>query len=279
MFNKLFKYDFRFVLRIWWIFAVATVGIAVAAGLLIGNMASYESQMVENVLYETLTFFGTLFCVIGLSLFPLVYMITSLVRYYTNFFSDEGYLTFTLPVKRRSLLNSKLLTCFLFEVMTVAVIIFDIFVIAMIAAGPRNFFDALATLWQGLTRTLLPSLSTPAVVCLVLLPFFLLSVSLMNINVYFACLTFGAVIAKKHKVLAAIGIYLGVNTGMGFIQQILSAFTISPLLSGFYSYNDAIGMGWEIALFLAVSTIVYAGCGVGFYCINLHCLKNKLNLN
>ena len=278
MFNKVFKYDFKYSFRIWWIFAVATVGVSVVAGILLQNMVHYTEIAVKNVLFETLSLFGLLFCFLGLGLFPLVYIITSIVRYYTNFFSDEGYLTFTLPVKRSVLLNSKILSFFVYHVMTFAVLILDIFIFLLVAAGFKNFFQGFNNVIQGISETI-PHLSASALVCLVFLPLYLLSFSLLSMNIYYSSLTFGAIIAKKHKVLAAIGIYFGIGTILSFIDRIIGAFTLHPLLKGFFSYADFTDMGWELVGFLSASTVVYAAAAFGLYLFNLHCLKNNLNLS
>ena len=49
----------------------------------------------------------------------------------------------------------------------------------------------------------------------------------------YMCMTIGAVVAKKHKVLAAFGVYYGVNMGFSFVMQIAMvlglAFVVLPL--------------------------------------------------
>ena len=65
MFNKIFKYDFKFVFRFWWIYAVITVGLSVVGGGLLRGIIEYISAGVSNPLIYILAFLAilTAFCV------------------------------------------------------------------------------------------------------------------------------------------------------------------------------------------------------------------------
>ena len=112
MLKKLLKYDLRAVFRLWWVMAISSLGLAVIGGIclhtLIGVGVDERSTIITIV-----AALGMLATVIGLSAFLVVTVILIYVRFYKNFFTDEGYLTFTLPVKRSQLLNSKLITTFI----------------------------------------------------------------------------------------------------------------------------------------------------------------------
>ena len=71
-----------------------------------------------------LMFSGFLLCSV-LSLFTAcaVTLIFVFIRYYKNFFTDEGYLTFTLPVKRSTLLNAKTVNAMIWGLLLIAFII------------------------------------------------------------------------------------------------------------------------------------------------------------
>ncbi|MBQ8893033.1 MAG: hypothetical protein IJ043_01320 [Clostridia bacterium] len=277
MFNKIFKYDFKFVFRLWWIYALITAGLALIGGALLRGIIEFITANIDNFLFYILAFLGFFTVIIGLCCFPLAAVIICLVRYYKNFYSDEGYLTFTLPVKRTSLLNSKILTFLLFEIMSVAVLIIDIYLILVI--GIKGFHTELANLLPMLLDELKEIWNPSLTADVIIFPFLLLASALMGINLYYLCFTVGSVISKRYKVLAALGIYLGVSVAMSFIQQIISSFTISNLMFTSITYTEFATNGAEFTIYLGLMTLLYGGIAIGAYFINLHCIKNKLNLS
>ena len=106
MLKKLLRYDFKSVLRYWWIAAVSTVGLALVGGW---SISVFENQkQLPEMLYVVATL-AAIVAVLGGVAFAIMTVILLFSRFYKNFFTDEGYLTFTLPVTRTSLLNSKLM--------------------------------------------------------------------------------------------------------------------------------------------------------------------------
>ena len=112
MFRKVLKYDFRAVGRLWWILALALTWISVLGAIALRSIISFTSMdmsrytvLTEIMLIGAIIFLFASFiaiCASGLLTQLLVYY-----RFYRNFYTDEGYLTFTLPVSRKTLLLSK----------------------------------------------------------------------------------------------------------------------------------------------------------------------------
>lgn len=238
MFAKLLKHDLRAVFKYWWIGAVAVLGISVFGG--------FSSRLTEAVTkYDAITsmgVFGMIFSYIAIYLIPLFTQIVLIIRYYRHFFSDEGYLTFTLPVKKTSLLDSKLITGFIYMLSSYALMFVCFCIMGFIESIHNDFifldamevtfllsaFDFTSMFGGGLSH-----LGGYAVPCIIL---FVLSVIvyifLFNAFIY-ACMTIASAIAKKHKVLVGISLYVGVRV---FIFIITRAVLISSL---FYSYNTS----------------------------------------
>ena len=111
MLKKLLKYDMRAVSGLWWIGAVISVAAAVVGAFLI-RFFTYVNQLEEpNVILSMASILGVLvaiFCILAIFLAFVFTVVLVFVRFYKNFFTDEGYLTFTLPVKRSTLLFSKM---------------------------------------------------------------------------------------------------------------------------------------------------------------------------
>ena len=107
MLLKLLKNDLKSVFKYWWIGAVISFCLSFAGGFLLNilNNNAYYSDLLTALC--TIAF---VFVICGISAFSFLYLILVVIRYYRNFFTDEGYLTFTLPVKRNQLLLSKFIT-------------------------------------------------------------------------------------------------------------------------------------------------------------------------
>ncbi len=270
MFNKLFKYDFKSVFRFWWIFAVAAIVLSVMGGFLLDALFTITSQEEPDILLTILSMLGFFFSIMLLACFPLATIIMTLIRYYKNFFSDEGYLTFTLPVKRSQLLCSKLLSNFVFQIMSGAITLLGALIILGLglrqhsAEFYQEFYTAFQPAgahWNFVDTALLLSMLLSGIVGI-----------LYGCNMFYLCITIGSVISKKHKALTGIGIYLAFTAVSGTINQfVMSLFLVMEMenLSGATS----------TLLYFIVTSLLNGGFAALAYCVNLYLLKNKLNLS
>jgi uncharacterized membrane protein YhaH (DUF805 family) len=101
MLGKLLKYDFKAFLRIMVPFYLALMVLSLLAGL---------SQGWITTDFNTENSPLTIIWVVGLVLVLTVNIIVVVQRFRDNLLKNEGYLMFTLPVTRRQLLVSKVLT-------------------------------------------------------------------------------------------------------------------------------------------------------------------------
>lgn len=286
MLRKLLKYDLAAVWKIWVPLAASTVGMSLVLALAV--RALWDGGFTENgflgmALYLTLfaSIFGFLILWIGL------YIVTPLlcyIRYYKNFFSDQGYLTFTLPVKRRDLYLSKVLNTFIWSVANALVTLVVVVLLLLLIPPPESagqvinpwFYrilgEALSALW-----TMTGGWSILYVLEVVLL---LCVTSLCNIGLFHLCITIGSVVAQKHKVLTAVGIYMGVNFGFSFLGQFFSLFFASPIM-GLVSMIEAL-KGTQLHLAVAVLFLliflIAATLAVVYHLVTLHLIERKLNL-
>ena len=134
MFKKLLKHDFKAVFRYWWLLLPTLPIVFTALGLALRFLIkSTESGLGGFPIIEILLFLFVIFAVILLSASTLVTPILSLIRFYKHFFTDEGYLTFTLPVRRSTLLLSKLVNALIFDAMYAVLMILGAFIVLLIA--------------------------------------------------------------------------------------------------------------------------------------------------
>ena len=279
MFSKLIKYDLKYTFKYWWIMALSSVGLSVIGGIGVRILNS-DIQNDEATLAHFFSVIALLLSVLGLSAFMLATLIFVYMRYYKNFFTDEGYLTFTLPVKRIELLNSKILSAFLTNAATSAVIALDVAIIFSIGVDPKillHAFDGindLAGILFGNGAERIPSVILYPITAIALA----MLTSLFSILAIFACITFASVITKKNKVLAAIGIYYLGSGILSVAGQVLAIFGAAAIagLSEIIS-KDLIWVVILLGLWLAVAFIAII-CLLLYLAI-YRMLDKKLNLS
>ena len=206
------------------------------------------------------------------------------LHYYKHFFSDRGYLTFTLPVPRQKLYLSKVLSAFIWSAGNAVVTVLSACILLLLIPTSQEVaqfvnpivFDFIGEgvgfLWQNVGAWLI-------LYALELL-LILVALSLCNIGLFHLAITMGSVIAKKHKVLCAVGLYLGMNYGISFVSQFFMLFSASPLAS-FTLMLSKLSLqqqcasvaitGMIVVLFLATVAAIY-------HFVALHLIERKLNL-
>ena len=275
MLKKLLRYDFKSVLRYWWIAAVSTLGLALIGGW---SISVFENQKeLPEMLYIVATL-AAIIAVLGGVAFSILTVILLFSRFYKNFFTDEGYLTFTLPVKRSSLLNSKLITSVSMVLLTGFVVVVDVLIALCIAYYEAIF---IAEFWEDLGKAISDYFETYGVYAVIsILEFIASSILTVVISVLFAscCITIASIIAKKAKVITAIAIYYVSNSVVTFGLTMYNLFAMETLLG----WIDSVPRYYEnpTTALVSLCTLLFKGifCVV-LYAFQYWMLDKKLNLS
>lgn len=277
MFKKLLKYDFRAIWKIWLIGAVTALGASVLGGLAIRVLADPNIEL--PILLQIMCAFWFFITVLTLSAFLIASQILIYVRFYKHFFSDEGYLTFTLPVKRSTLFISKTVNAMIWSILSYivfAISILTIFAFASTSLTNGEFIAELGSIFKGVQLgEVIALLGLVLEFILILLASAWFSVALTHF-----CITVGATITRKHKVLAAIGIYYAVNTAVGLITQIVSfivAIWFASTLPSIETINPAI-VTILVYTIPVLAAAAFAGIAFAFDAMTLKRIKYKLNM-
>ena len=211
MFGKLMKAEWRASRRV--IGALCAVVLISGALLgLLGNLllressGSWQLPGFVNVLFSLLSVAAVL--AVALSLAASVFY--ALWRYYRSRFTEEGYLTYTLPVNNHQLMLSSILASVL-EILlvglaTVAAVAMAFGIFA--AELPWNEVDW-GLVWRRFEELLHGLHPVVGDVLLVLLNIVLMC--LATLLTLMLAVTIGATAAKKHPVLLAIAVYYGLS--------------------------------------------------------------------
>ena len=229
MFRKVLKHDVNAVIRIWSIITITVLLFSVIGGLCIRGMSNITNNATvesSQVAFLPLLVLGIVISVLSIAVYGFATTFLVLIRFYQNFFTDEAYLTFTLPVKRSTLFNSKLLCAFIFNTATAIVTIVAVGTLLAISPGGIEGSSALEVLFSAFELPIeyiemllviqdqldfwIATYITVAIIYFIVL-------YIHETMLLFCTITFGSLIAKKHKVILSIAVFYG-------IQMMLSVF-------------------------------------------------------
>lgn len=282
MFAKLLKHEWRAIRSVIGLLCV----IILLAGLTIGGVANYMFHMDqdgptvvldedEQAMYAEpeLSEFTEVICVLlivagvmAVAVCAAASIFVVIWRFYKSRFTDEGYLTFTLPVNSHQLLLSSILNS-IFGVLLVILACFAAVGLAfalVFLAFPRDFIWAdVWTSWESIRQQLWESFVKNADQ-FALAAFSGITGAVSQLLSLMLAVTIGSLIAKKHKILAAVGVYYGI----GLVESFLYSSIFLAAAAG-QSANLLLGLPGVVALILAV----------GSYFLMYWLTSKRLNLN
>ncbi|WP_304597016.1 hypothetical protein [Adlercreutzia caecimuris] len=226
----------------------------------IGAVAAPMSGNATVALFMAALFCGFLVWAAAAALYVFVAM-----RFYRTMFTDEGYLTLTLPVRAGTLIMAKFWVAYLLLVAfsLVALLMYALMVLAIsgdtaAVAGVLSIMGGWgAFVADGDVASVLGGIVNTLVTCAYAL------------GLAFCSLTLGAWWARRHKVAAAVGVYLAAGWAIALVFSIAGV----VVMAGSVAY-------WDVAL-TAVSlaqTLANIGVAVGGLALAAHLVRTKVDL-
>ena len=276
MLKKLLKYDFNAIFKYWWIGALTTFILSfVGAGC--GSILETEKDLPESVsIFATI---GLVLIVLSFFAFIIMNALLVYIRFYKHLFSDEGYLTFTLPVKRNQILASKLLSGGLATFFTAIITAINSAIIFLITFKKDFFYQGWKKDFDISVNRLIANhgIFNLVIESLEIVLIFILSIILITLFTYL-CITIGAIISKKAKLASVIGIYYGASTLMIFFMYIFYFFGIDALNGWITSLPENQEYAVLPVLLLLILLTLLMLCLVIYTLIDW-LIDRKLNLN
>lgn len=276
MLGKLFKYDMKQISRIMLPLLLLTFGTTVFGTAAIKTVNEIVVPMEYGIARNVLS--SSLYMVFGISVFVLIAFAVmaiffTVARFYKNLFTDEGYLTFTLPVNTSTLIFSKFWATLLWLAITAAAVIAFSLIYLTFGYAPRGEILNSA-FYSDMGQMLRFFLDRIDLSDALLLSELLVCVILQVVHVVmtlFLAVTIGSIVAKKHKILASIGFYYIINA---IVSIIMTSGTM-----GFALNADAVSNSYAVMqLLLAIGIAFYAILSITEFIIINAFLKKKLNL-
>nr|WP_319487893.1 hypothetical protein [uncultured Caproiciproducens sp.] len=265
MLRKLLKYEIRATSRIFLPMYALLIVFALINKFFMAVNADYLK--IPQVISATV-FVGI---IVGICVMTLV---VTIQRYNKNLLSDEGYLSFTLPVKIHSHIDCKMLVTLMWAVLSVLASAISIFVMAVnekTIVGIQRFFSEVIPAFNQLG---------PAgyVIVIELLLLAVVGILSETLSIY-AAITVGNM-SSKHKILLGVGAYLG----FGIIEQIVASIFLTSfgekLVHYFEWLNIAINSDQILAFqYVMLGILIFMLIfGLAYYFLTNWMLRKKLNL-
>lgn len=257
MLLKLMKYDLKSILKKMVFYYIVVVGLAILSKVLL--------LIFKNTRFVAIASLPTAIFFLSLSLCNTVTMIISMIRYYKNMLSDEGYLTHTLPVKRNSILLSKLLSTVIAEIISILVMVISVFIFS-----PKIFILLLDEVLIAI-QMLLANYNGTVIYIIFLVVLEIIIYSVCKVTQVAMCLSLGAS-HNKNKLVMAFVYYIGIN----FVLQIVGGILISVGAIILASIPTLTIQAFYVVMYIVILlTLLYL---VGTYLVNYFTLKKRLNL-
>ena len=260
MFAKLLKHEMKATAGSIGLLSLAALVMGVLGGFMMRHIVNAAGQQQFDklsgilILLYVFVFFGLFAYALGSELF-LAY------QFYKRKFTDEGYLTFTLPAHSWQI--------FLSSMVNIMVWTLIIGLVTALAIGAILLIGIVGTpVWQELSGHGLqfPDMADVMAEFHPLVILYSIAQYVSSTVIMMTCITLGSVLAKKHKILASIGVYYGWSLVMGVITTQL--------------LGDVLYMATELDFtrVYTIETILLLTVSMGGFLLSCWLMDKKLNL-
>lgn len=282
MLGKLMKYEWRgYKVPLIVIFSIL-IFTTLLTGILITTINPEYDAVVSNFsdTFMVISFMLYYFGIIGSALGSFLIIA---VRFYKTCYTDQGYLTHTLPAKPSQILGSKIITAILqyllimLGIMASILVLIQVLFTHMANMGYDDFSNiSFSEIFYALNQNFEYEFGMSFTKLLIFILIFALLSCISAVTTIFGCISLGQLFTK-HRVIGAIIAYFAVN----IIIQIISFMASIPMYKDAF-ISDFGGETLTIFEFLS-PTFIMAMIGsialsVIMYFISLHMMTKKLNL-
>lgn len=262
MFVKMFKYDFKATWGLLGLLSVIALGVGAMGSVVVRLLEQGYSGFLQTMLIVAMI--TVVFYLVG---YCLAAMLLLLGRFYKSRFTDEGYMTFTLPVTNHQVLLSSFLNCTLGLILCMFITVVSFGILAFFGSseldGSRWVF--VKTCFDYLPR-FIREIGGGRILLFLLM---LLAGFLSEILTIMLAITLGSIIAKKHRLLVGVMAYYGIHMLITIGSATIMASIVFDNVMNRAGFNAFVG--WMIAGYGAVSLICYF--------VMYWLTSRKLNLN
>lgn len=281
MLKKLFKYEWK---AFWKVPTAINVFLGIMTFIGIISLASPFWELdIRGI--EIMLGLAVFFYILAIAAGSIGVTIAITARYYKNIYTDEGYLTNTLPVTARQIILSKLFVGVIWSFITGAAVSISVFSLIYTASLSYSDVNIFYEFWQDFPE-FLRSFREEVKISFFLFAFLgliylILSTALSILKLYTA-IALGQLFSR-HKVAGAVMWYIGEYVVFEIITSFLRG--IPSYSNGLFSFFFAYGISYynsydySVLLSMLISIGFCLAVCAGLYFLTEHMLKNRLNLD
>ncbi|MDI3535960.1 MAG: hypothetical protein PWP16_440 [Eubacteriaceae bacterium] len=230
------------------------------------NEETVSHPVMEMIFAITLLLYVAI--VVALSVMTLVVIVQ---RFYKNLFTDEGYLMFTLPVKTRDHIISKLLIAMLWTCVSGVVITITILILSW---GTFTWMDVTQA-YSMLSQQVETQLHLSMGLLIFEAALMMITEIVASILMIYIAIALGQLF-NQHRIIAAFGAYVVISVALQFIFSI--AMLLIPVFNLDYTFLSLADPTEVVQWFLNGTTAINLLLCAAFYFGTQYIMKNKLNL-
>lgn len=298
MLGKLIKHEWKRVYKIESILVLVLVVVSLLGAILFhtpvgdvifNNSDAYTTDEEAMIMTIWVLTFVTSVMVYIVMLIGVTYgnLIFQGYNFYKTMYTDEGYLSHTLPVKPHQLLGSKFIVGIIWTMIIHIAMCLSIgmMVLSMMAAINPEMFQSFGTFTEavveGMDLEMMTSAEMGVMIHVILMYVALLLVGpIANISMIFGAMTIGQLV-NKHKALMGIACYFALT----FVNQILA--TICQIVGAIgqvgtmavTAEDSIISMHSQIFFSYDLQIIMMFLMSIALYFMSHFIISKKLNLN
>ena len=275
MFAKLLKHEWRSTREMLGILCLISLGASLLGGLTMCYLFYVSSH--DGGGSDALEILSVLFMIaamIALAVVGVAAVVVYMGRFYKSRFTDEGYLTFTLPVNtHQNLLASLVNTAIGMVLITLVICLSGCLWMVIAFAGVEGFYQTVREHFPELWEKFWSLVQTHAgeipwgVMARGMLS--ALTGTINSLVMLMLAVTVGSLIAKKHKILAAVAVFYGIHVLISIATAFLMSATVA--LSG--------GALAAMSGYFGRTALLMTALSLGGYFLMYWLVDRKLNLN
>lgn len=271
MLGKLFKHEFKETAKLLIPLNLVLVALTAIGAILLGT------SVLQNESFELLAISSMLIYILSIFALFIITTVYLTIRYYKTMYSNEGYLTHTLPVSSTAVVNTKVLVAAFWSLIAMCITICSVFVLVRVTAGSdwNTAMQEIQSVFPEIFGFGFGELMAYTIASCIISCF-------SSVLMIFASLAIGQLF-QQHRIIAAIVTYiifyvlqqiigtvtmviLGIGSADTLLEAENAAITGTANLASFYRGTFWSGM---------IESILFA---IAFYVVCHYITKKKLNL-
>lgn len=270
MFTKLLKHEWRATRGMLGTLCLVCLGASLLGGGTMRYLISATFQEAQHDAIVVINVLAMVAAMIVVAVAGVAGLFLYIGRFYKSRFTDEGYLTFTLPVSAHQNLLSSMANTAIGMVLVFFAICAALGI--WLTIGFSGIPDFYQTVWEKL-----PELWDIFKHVCGQMPWKYVALFLLDVLTGTACelvtlmlsVTIGSILAKKHKILAAVGLYYGIHVALSIVTGFIMAMG---------AFSGADGKVWMMRYFGGMALLMAVVSLAGYF-LMYWLVDRKLNLN